>query len=230
MIFVNPEERSSMQWLDWWDSIGAVWFGFGCNERWRWGRRSSGGPASAAGVEILSGIRGTHGRWRSSGRYKSDISNDNINHGIWKLVSISLFGSNWYLVKSIGIRVCLRGFDPFWIVGRRVIVILGCGSWRKCCIVVGLGFWFGGNSGFWVWNLRFWLGINWFGTWFVNWVCIGYSLDWEMESVEVSLVELVVGLVMVHALVLGLELGVACKCVDSRAVAGILIIICSVFG
>lgn len=51
-----------------------------------------------------------------------------------------------------------------------------------------------------------------------------------MESVEVSLVELVVGLVMVHALVLGLELGVACKCVDSRAVAGILIIICSVFG
>lgn len=106
------------------------------------------------------------------------------------------------------------------------------------CCRVGVLIW--GNSGFWVWNLRFWLGINWFGKWFViiefalgiHWIWkFGCSLDWEMESVEVSLVELVVGLVMVHALVLGLELVVvASKCLDSRSIAGILIIICSVFG
>ena len=84
--------------------------------------------------------------------------------------------------------------------------------------------------------MQFWSGIYWFGIieFALGIHCIGkfgYSLDWEMESVEVSLVELVVGLVVVHALVLGLQLVVvACKCLDSRAVAGILIIIFSVFG
>ena len=38
------------------------------NERWWWGRGSSGGSTAAVGVEILSGFRGTYGGGGSSGR------------------------------------------------------------------------------------------------------------------------------------------------------------------
>lgn len=47
-------------------------------------------------------------------------------------------------MKSIGIRVCLRGFDPFWIVGRRVIVILDVGHGENVVLLSGWGFDLGG--------------------------------------------------------------------------------------